>query len=119
VLTALFAVLPLALAIDAEPDPTDLLMFPHPSVCAVNIVHATEYLAYLDALAPIYPTYVGLFHECRTDAAWRLEAWRLLDWCWQAGPDSRRGALGRLREVLGGERFYSGTMPPAFPIADY
>lgn len=115
---ALAVVLPLALAIDAEPPTSDLWAFPHPAICSLNVQHAIEYLQYLDALAPIYPTYYGEWEDVRRDVLWRLQAWQSLQWCWSCPEDSRRGALGRLRECLGAERYAENTMPPPWPVRE-
>ena len=116
-LAALFAVLPLALAVDAEPPADDLWRWPHPSVCRINACHAAEYLAWLDAVAPIYPTYAGVFHDARNDALGRLQAWQALEWAWQCPADGRRAALGRLRAMLGFQNYLAGTMPAPFPVS--
>lgn len=108
---ALAILLPLALAVNAPPCSSDLLQFPPLFVCERELADGTRYLHFLEARAALYPCHVWEFRVAVAAVQLRLDAWRELQWAWQAAPNDKPAALARLRDTLGWQRYYEGLLP--------
>ena len=110
----LTVLLSLLAPVDGRPCPSDLLHFPHPSVCVAEVEKADARLKYLSA-AKDFCQQNAVGHEREEARAWRVK------WCWICLLDSHNGKhvirdrLARLREYLGPDDYYEGRMPSLYP----
>ena len=102
---------------DAPPD-VDRLRWPGRKLLCEMIAFNREYRHTLEAQAALYPADGWAIHEAIAECDRLYQVW---DTCRDAESgyyylSVRRGALKRLRELVGGEAYYAGCLPPPVPV---
>lgn len=111
----LAVVLSLLAPVDGRPCPSDLLHFPHPSVCMVEIEHADARITCLAAAKGFRPQDMAA-HEREEARTWRVrQCWAELLNVHRNMKNGTRDQLARFRELLGFDDYYEGRMPSLCP----
>lgn len=109
----LLAVLPL---LDDRPPLGDRNRFPPVAIVAEQLAANAAYQAHVQHRQSFELHNATDLYQVFYEARQLERCWQLIQWahhCYE--PGNQRAALAELRDLIGWDHYYAGTMPPAIP----